>query len=125
MNTCSISHSFTSGVDKEDWLPLGVTYDGQRLRASRLEGTTITNCPGFQLALSGSLDLSQSSTGTQISYAYVYILNESLLPGELLYMAFRKYSHYYWDSLLVIGYSFVEQDKVNSPSSISDILRPS
>lgn len=61
---CSISHSFTSGVDKEDWLPLGVIYDGTKMRASRLEASTETTYSGYSLALSGNLDLSLGSTGT-------------------------------------------------------------
>ena len=36
-------------------------------------------------------------------------------------MAFRKYSHYYLDSLVVIGYSFIEQSKLNNPNIITDI----
>ena len=45
-NSCSFSASFTSDPDKENWLPLAVTYDGNKLRAFRLEETAETACPG-------------------------------------------------------------------------------
>ncbi len=70
--------------------------------------------------MSGNLDLNQGVTGVDISYGYVYLLREWLTPGEALYLAFKRFPFHFTESVLVTGYSFVEQEQSQNPAVITD-----
>ena len=110
LGSCSLSASFTAGLNQGDWLPLGVAYTGQELRAYRYGEVQSQACSGEALTVAGTLSLSQGASGVDISYAYIYLFSDWFTPGEVLYYSFRKMPYYFITKILISGYSFYDRN---------------
>ena len=57
LGACSLTATFTTGVNQGDWLPLGVAYNKIDLKAYRYGEVQSSACSGESLTATGMFDL--------------------------------------------------------------------